>query len=61
VERERGAAAAMLGLAGFVVLAVSEQDGELAIETTAAPSPARRNRNVLAGNAALRHAELPHV
>jgi transposase len=37
VERERSAAAAMLGLPGFVVLAVSEQDGELeqAIETTA--------------------------
>ena len=51
----------MLGLAGFVVLAVSEQNGELAIETTAAPSPACRNRIVLAGNAGLRHAELPHV
>jgi len=37
VERERSAAAAMLGLPGFVVLAVSEHDGELeqAIETTA--------------------------
>jgi hypothetical protein len=37
VERERSAAAAMLGLSGFVVLAVSEVDGELeqAIETTA--------------------------
>jgi transposase len=37
VERERSAAAAMLGMAGFVVLAVSEHDGELeqAIETTA--------------------------
>jgi hypothetical protein len=36
VERERSAAAAMLGLPGFVVLAVAEQDGELeqAIETT---------------------------
>jgi hypothetical protein len=36
VERERSAAAAMLGLPGFVVLAVSEVDGELeqAIETT---------------------------
>ena len=37
VERERSAAAAMLGLPGFVVLAVSEHDGELeqAVETTA--------------------------
>jgi hypothetical protein len=37
VERERSAAAAMLGMAGFVVLAVSEHDGELeqAIETMA--------------------------
>src|ERR687889_784810 len=37
VEREFSAAAAMLGLPGFVVLAVSEVDGELeqAIETTA--------------------------
>ena len=37
MERERSAAAAMLGMAGFVVLAVSEHDGELeqAIETTA--------------------------
>jgi hypothetical protein len=37
VERERSAAAAMLGLAGFVVLAVSDHDGELeqAVETTA--------------------------
>jgi transposase len=37
VERESSAAAAMLGMAGFVVLAVSEHDGELeqAIETTA--------------------------
>jgi transposase len=36
VERERSVAAAMLGLPGFVVLAVSEVDGELeqAIETT---------------------------
>jgi transposase len=38
VERERSAAAAMLGLPGFVVLAVSDYDGEVeqAIETTAA-------------------------
>ena len=37
MERERSAAAAMLGMAGFVVLAVSEHDGELeqAIETSA--------------------------
>jgi transposase len=37
VERERSAAAVMLGMAGFVVLAVSEHEGELeqAIETTA--------------------------
>jgi len=37
VERERSAAAAMLGLSGFVVLAVSDYAGELeqAIETTA--------------------------
>ena len=37
MERERSAAAAMLGLAGFVVLAVSDHDGELeqAVETTA--------------------------
>jgi transposase len=37
VERERSAAAAMLGLPGFVVLAVSDDDGEVeqAIETTA--------------------------
>jgi transposase len=36
VERERSAAAAMLGLPGFVVLAVSEHDGECeqAVETT---------------------------
>jgi hypothetical protein len=36
VERERSAAAAMLGLPGFVVLAVSDYAGELeqAIETT---------------------------
>jgi transposase len=39
VERERSAAAVMLGMAGFVVLAVSEHEGELeqAIETTADP------------------------
>jgi hypothetical protein len=37
VEREFNAAAAMLGLPGFVVLAVSEVDGEVeqAVETTA--------------------------
>jgi transposase len=37
VERERSAATAMLGMPGFVMLAVSEQDGELeqAVETTA--------------------------
>jgi transposase len=37
VDRQRSVAAAMLGLPGFVVLAVSEVDGELeqAIETTA--------------------------
>ena len=37
MERERSAAAVMLGMAGFVVLAVSEHEGELeqAIETTA--------------------------
>ena len=37
VEREFSAAAAMLGLPGFVVLAVPEVEGELkqAIETTA--------------------------
>ena len=37
MERERSAAAAMLGMPGFVVLAVSEIEGELeqAIETTA--------------------------
>jgi len=37
VERERSAAAVMLGMAGFVVLAVSEHEGELeqAVETTA--------------------------
>ena len=37
MERERSAAAAMLGLPGFVVLAVSDHDGELeqAVETTA--------------------------
>jgi transposase len=37
VERERSAAAAMLGLPRFVVLSVSDSDGELeqAIETTA--------------------------
>ena len=36
MERERSAAAAMLGLPGFVVLAVSDYAGELeqAIETT---------------------------
>jgi hypothetical protein len=36
VDRERSAAAAMLGLPGFIVLAVSDHDGELeqAIETT---------------------------
>ena len=37
MEREGSAAAVMLGMAGFVVLAVSEHEGELeqAIETTA--------------------------
>ncbi len=37
MERERSAAAAMLGLPGFVVLAVSDHDGELeqAVQTTA--------------------------
>ncbi|MCA1835618.1 MAG: transposase family protein [Actinobacteria bacterium] len=37
MEREFSAAAAMLGLSGFVVLAVSEVEGELeqAVETTA--------------------------
>ena len=37
VERDRSAVAVMLGMAGFVVLAVSEHEGELeqAIETTA--------------------------
>ena len=37
MERERSAAAVMLGLPGFVVLAVSDYAGELeqAIETTA--------------------------
>ena len=37
MERERSAAAVMLGMAGFVVLAVSEHEGELeqAVETTA--------------------------
>ena len=37
MERERSAAAAMLGLPGFVVVAVSDNDGELeqAVETTA--------------------------
>jgi hypothetical protein len=37
VEREFSAAAAMLGLPGFVVLAVSDYAGELeqAVETTA--------------------------
>lgn len=37
MERERRAAAVMWGLPGFVVLAVSDHDGELeqAIETTA--------------------------
>jgi hypothetical protein len=36
MERERSVAAVMLGLPGFVVLAVSEGEGELeqAIETT---------------------------
>ena len=37
MEREGSAAAVMLGMTGFVVLAVSEHEGELeqAIETTA--------------------------
>ena len=37
MERERSAAAAMVGLPGFVVLAVSDNDGEYAqaVETTA--------------------------
>ncbi len=37
MERERSAAAAMLGLPGFVVLAVPEHDGECeqAVATTA--------------------------
>jgi hypothetical protein len=37
VERERSAAAAMLGLPGFVVLAVSDYDGELEQAIEASP------------------------
>jgi len=39
VERERSAAAAMLGLPGFVVLAVSDNDGELEQAVTTSRSP----------------------